>query len=215
MAAGSAGIVGRENELARLEAAAGHAGDGRGACFLVTGEPGAGKSHLVATAAARWRGLGALVLDGTCEPFTADAPAYGPFVQAWSHVDAQDGGGFAALLVELAGLGELPADVARAWLFDRVARQLDAWGGRRPVVLVVEDVHWADRPTLALLRFLARPARQRPRLIVATARSDGEDRLGAADELTDLVASGHVERIALAALSAVQTRALVRSVLDD
>src|SRR3954469_17491203 len=193
MAAGAAGIVGREDELARLEAAASHARDGRGACLLVTGEPGAGKTHLVATAAARWRDLGALVLDGTCEPFTADALAYGPFVQAWSHLDGEDGAGFAPLLVELAGLGELPADVARAWLFDRVARQLDTWGRRRPVVVVLEDVHWADRPTLALLRFLARAVRQRPRLIVATARSDGEDRFGAADELTDLVASGHIE----------------------
>src|SRR3954447_12156212 len=180
MAAGSAGIVGREDELARLEGAATHARDGRGACLLVTGEPGAGKTHLVATAAARWRRLGALVLDGTCEPFTADAPAYGPFVQAWSDVNAEDGGGFATLLVELAGLGELPADVARAWLFDRVARQLDTWGRRRPVVVLVEDLHWADRATLALLRFLARPARQRPLLIVATARTDGADHLGAA-----------------------------------
>jgi DNA-binding CsgD family transcriptional regulator/tetratricopeptide (TPR) repeat protein len=207
-------LVGREDEFARLEAAAGDARQGRGACVLVTGEPGVGKSHLVATAAARWRGLGALVLDGACEPYASDELAYGPFVQAWSHLDAQDGVGFAALLVELAGFGELPADVARAWLFDRVARQLDTWGRRRPVVVVVEDVHWADRPTLALLRFLARAARQRPRLILATARSDGEDRLGAADELTDLVASGHIERLALTALSAEQTRALVRSVLD-
>src|SRR4051812_12303672 len=211
----TAELVGREEELARLEAAAGHARDGRGACLLVTGEPGAGKSHLVATAAARWRDLGALVLDGTCEPFGAEELAYGPFVQAWSHVDGPDGAGFAALLVELAGLGELPADVARAWLFDRVARQLDMWARRRPVVVVVEDVHWADRATLALLRFLARPARQRPRLIVATARTDGADHLGAADELTELVASGHIERVALTALSAAQTRALVRSVLAD
>src|SRR5690349_13587044 len=149
----TADLVGRENELARLEAAARRAGEGRGACFLITGEPGAGKSHLVAAAATRWRELGALVLDGTCEPFAADELAYGPFVQAWSHADTQDGGGFAALLVELAGLGELPADVTRAWLFDRVARQLGTWGRNRPVVVVVEDVHWADRATLSLLRF--------------------------------------------------------------
>jgi len=213
--AGSADIVGREEELARLEAAANHAGDGRGACLLVTGEPGAGKTHLVATASARWRARGALVLDGTCEPFAADELAYGPFVQAWSHGDADDSGGFATLLVELAGLGELPADVARAWLFDRVARQLDAWGRSRPVVVVVEDVHWADPSTLALLRFLVRPARQRPRLIVATARSDGAGQLGAADDLTDLLASGHLERLALSPLSAADTGALVRSVLHD
>src|SRR3954452_2341808 len=211
----TAELVGREEELARLEAAAGHARDGRGACLLVTGEPGAGKSHLVATAAARWRDLGAHVLDGTCEPFGAEELAYGPFVQAWSHVDGPDGAGFAALLVELAGLGELPADVARAWLFDPVGRQLDMWARRRPVVVVVEDVHWADRATLALLRFLARPARQRPRLIVATARTDGADHLGPADELTELIASGHIERVALTALSAAQTRALVRSVVAD
>ena len=211
----SADIVGREEELARLETAASHARDAHGACLLVTGEPGAGKTNLVATAAARWRARGALVLEGTCEPFAADELAYGPFVQAWSHVDADDSGGFAALLVELAGLGELPADVARSWLFDRVARQLDTWGRSRPVVVVVEDMHWADRSTLALLRFLARPARQRPRLIVATARSDGADQLGAADDLTDLLVSGHVERLALAPLSAADTGALVRSVLPD
>lgn len=208
-------LVGREDELARLEAAVGHARDGRGACLLVTGEPGAGKTHLITAASTRWREIGALVLDGTCDPFAGDELAYGPFVQAWSHADDEDGGGFAALLVELVGLGELPADVARAWLFDRVARQLDAWGRRRPVVVVVEDVHWADRPTLALLRFLGRAAWQRPRLVVATARSDGEDRLGAAEELTDLIASGHIERVALTALSDAQTRALVRSLLDD
>jgi DNA-binding CsgD family transcriptional regulator/tetratricopeptide (TPR) repeat protein len=213
--AGSADIVGREDELARLEAAASHARDGRGACFLITGEPGAGKTHLVATVASEWRDRGALVLEGTCEPFAADELAYGPFVQAWSHVEADDGGGFATLLVELAGLGELPAEVARAWLFDRVARQLDTWSRSRPVALLVEDLHWADDATLALLRFLARPARQRPRLIVATARSDGEDRLGAADQLSDLLASGHLERLPLTPLSAAHTGALIRSVLHD
>src|SRR5690242_5672654 len=102
----TADIVGREDELARLEAAASSARDGRGACLLVTGEPGAGKSSLVGTAAARWRDLGALVLEGTCEPFAAEELAYAPFVQAWSHVATEDGGGFATLLVELAGLGE-------------------------------------------------------------------------------------------------------------
>src|SRR5690348_1782912 len=98
----AADVVGRENELAWLEAAARHARDGRGACVLVTGEPGAGKSHLIATAATRWQDLGALVLEGSCEPFAASELAYGPFVQAWSHVEAHDGGGFAALLIELA-----------------------------------------------------------------------------------------------------------------
>ena len=211
----SADLFGRETELARLEAAASHARDGRGACLLVTGEPGAGKSHLIATAAAGWHDLGALVLDGTCEPFAADELAYGPFVQAWSHVDAQDGG----------GLRHASRRTRRPWRAARRRRSRVAVrpsgtatrqvGRRRPVVVVVEDVHRADRPTLALLRFLARPARQRPRLIVATARSDGEDRFGAADELTDLVASGHIERLALTALSPVQTRALIRSILDD
>src|SRR6185295_14096798 len=52
--AGSADIVGREDQLARLEAAASQARDGRGSCLLITGEPGAGKTHLVATAATRW-----------------------------------------------------------------------------------------------------------------------------------------------------------------
>ncbi len=210
----TADLVGRDEELARLTSAAGRAKDGHGACVLVTGEPGAGKSRLVAAAADRWHELGALVLDGACEPYGNDELAYRPFVQAWSPVDTEDGGGFAALLIELAGLGELPADVARAWLFDRVARQLDSWGRGRPVVVVVEDVQWADGSTLALLRFLARPARKRPWLIVATARSDGEDRLGAADALIDLLASGHVERLALAALTDEHVRALVRTVLD-
>jgi DNA-binding CsgD family transcriptional regulator/tetratricopeptide (TPR) repeat protein len=202
-------IVGRDEELALLEAAGRRAAVGRGSCLLVSGEPGAGKSHLMTVAAARWRAAGAVVLEGACQPYAADELAYGPFVQAWSRVGAQDGGGFATLLAELASLGELPAEVARAWLFDRVARQLDAMAERRPVVLLLDDLHWADRPTLALLRFLARPAARHKRLLVATARSDGEGRLGSAEELVDMLVSGHLDQLVLEPLSSAQTHALV------
>lgn len=202
-------IVGRETELTLLELAGRRASAGRGACLLVTGEPGAGKSHLAAVAAARWRVAGAVVLEGACQPYAAEELAYGPFVQAWSRVGAKDGGGFGTLFAELASLGELPAEVARAWLFDRVGRQLDTMAQLRPVVVLFDDLHWADRHTLALVRFLARSAAGHKRLLVATARSDGEGQLGAAEELVDLLVSGHVDQLVLEPLSAEQTRALV------
>src|SRR4051794_29964688 len=206
-------IVGRERELALLEAAGRRAAAGRGSCLILTGEPGAGKSHLAGVAAARWRADGAMVLEGACQPYAADQMAYGAFVQAWAGVSAEEGGGFGTLLGELASLGELPGDVARSWLFDRVARQLDTLAERRPVVVLLDDLHWADPPTLALLRFLARPADGHKRLLVATAHSDGKGWLGAAEELVDLMASGHVDQLGLEPLSAAQTRALIVSEL--
>lgn len=208
-------VIGREDEYARLEAARQRADHGNGSCLLITGEPGAGKSHLLSAAGAAWREDGAVVLDGACESFAADELAYGPFVQAWSRVDAAHGGGFADLLAALAGLGELPVEVARAWLFDRVARQLDELAADRAVAVVLEDVHWADRATVGLLRFLARAVRRRRWLLVVTARSDGADGLGAADELVDLVASGQVERVVLGVLPPTQIRTLVVRVLGE
>ncbi len=207
-------IVGRTEELQRPHAAFRHAAIGRLKAVLLSGEPGVGKTLLAERAAGTWRRQGALVLPGACQQYGADELAYAPFVGAWAHLESHSEGGFGALLAGLAGLGELPGDVARSWLFDRVAHQLARLGADRPVVLLLEDVHWADRLSLALAQFLVRSGQPRRLLLLFTARRDGAGRLGAAEALTELIGSGKVGHLALDPLTAAAARDLVRGVLD-
>jgi DNA-binding CsgD family transcriptional regulator/tetratricopeptide (TPR) repeat protein len=207
-------LVGRDGELRLLDAAYRRAVAGVGSTVLVTGEPGAGKTYLVGRCADRWQAGGALVLSGSCQQYGAEEFAYAPFVAAWARVEVDGERGFGALLAGLARLGELPAEVGRAWLFDRVAHHLDRLGADRPVVLVVEDLHWADSATLSLTGFLARSAGGRRLLLVGTARSDGADRLGAAEGLLELLSSGQLRPLPLGPLPPPAARALVLGVLD-
>src|SRR4051794_7205685 len=198
---------------------------------LVGGEAGSGKSRLVREFAHEAARNGALVLYGACDA-VVQRP-YRPFVEALKQLvrtaDAATlradlgpaGGELTRLLPDLPHhVGELPAPVAaepdteRHRLHVAVADLLAAVGRRAPLVVVVEDGHWADTPTLLLLRHLARSAADARALVVTTFRDTEADVPRAlADALVDLRRSEGVVRMRLAGLSAPEIAEFVARAL--
>ena len=124
----------------------------------MSGEPGIGKTRLVSEFAADIGERGATVLYGRAEQ-EALVP-YQPLVEA---LRAPPRHGF-----------ELPSTTSALRLFDAVGDMLDAVAASRPLLLVLDDLHWAEPPTIRLLRHLAARSGDAPRMIVATYR-DTED----------------------------------------
>jgi len=152
-------LVGREGELRQALAALDEARDGR-RIVLVEGEPGIGKTRLVEELAATAAARGAAVHWGRA--FEGGAtPAFWPWLPPLRALVAEAGGAAVppelAALVETSGEESAAADAlgARFRLFDAVVALLRAASGRRPLVLVLDDLQWADLPSLELLGFVA------------------------------------------------------------
>ena len=181
-------FVGREAELAELVGSLDDAFAGRGRLFLLAGEPGIGKSRLAEELMAHARARGARVLVGRSWE-AGGAPAYWPWLQALrAYVRETDD---AALRSQLAAgaadlaqilpelrqrfpeLPEPPAvesEGARFRLFEATANLLQNASERRPIVLVLDDLHAADAPSLLLLQFLARDLGSTRILVVGSYR---------------------------------------------
>src|SRR5262245_59240437 len=184
-------FTGRTAELRRLTRVLEEARAGHGGVVLLAGEPGIGKTRLLAEVAETARAQGALVPWGRCyegeaaRPFGPFAEALGEYVRtAAPEVLRSDLGAHAAPLTRLVpGLRErlpdVPEPVAlepheeRVRLLDAVAQSLLALAARVAVVLVLDDLHWADAGTVALLRHVARFV-PRARLAVLGAYRDVE-----------------------------------------
>ena len=181
-------FVGREHELAQLAVGLDDAFAGRGRLFLLAGEPGIGKSRLAEELIAHARARGARVLVGRCWE-AGGAPAYWPWVQALrAYVRESDtaalrpqlGAGAAHLAQIVPELREhfpdlrdpqsLDAVGARFRLFDAAAEFLRSASERRPILLVLDDLHAADAPSLLLLQFLARELASSRILVLAAYR---------------------------------------------
>jgi DNA-binding CsgD family transcriptional regulator len=195
--------VGRERELAGLGAALERAADRRPAVVLVAGESGVGKTRLVAELAARARGQGARVLTGDCVDLGDGELAYAPIVSALRALSPDELGGGAAGLAPL--LPQLDAPEARqesalsqGRVFELLLGLLGRLAAAQPLVLVFEDVHWADRSSRDFLSFFVRNARHQRVLLIATYRTD---ELHRRHPLRALVAEAErapiVERVAL------------------
>ena len=196
--AGGAPFVGRERELFALTEALDDAVAGRGRVVLVAGEPGIGKSRLTDELLGRARSRGAVVLVGRCWE-AGGAPAYWPWVQA---LREQAGATDAQTLREvLPELQALDAEGARFRLFEAVSTFLRRAAQERPLVLVLDDLHAADEPSLLLLRFIARQIGA-ARLLVVGAYRDVDpvlrDPLAAA--VAEILRERHARRIALPGL---------------
>ncbi|GAC1442557.1 MAG: hypothetical protein NVS3B26_17250 [Mycobacteriales bacterium] len=202
------GVVGRERELAALDKAAKRAlaGEGRELIFLA-GEPGQGKTTLVAEIARRAHKDGATVLLGRCDEELGTP--YRPFCEALSHYVAHAPKSLLSAHVavhgsELVGLvpalghrlGGLPprqsddGDTERYLLFAAVVGLLEAACAEHPVVVVLDDVHWADKPSLQLLRHLLSNTSSARLLILGTYRDVA---LSASHPLTETLAALHRE----------------------
>ncbi len=180
-------LVGRRRELGLLTSALGRAIAGQGGLVLLAGEPGIGKSRLADELAARARARGARTLWGRCWE-AGGAPAYWPWVQLLrSHVLEEEpealrehlGAGapdLAQLVPELRELlPDLPAPAAdpeggRVRLFDAMASFLRRSAAARPLILVLDDLHAADAPSLLMLQFVGRALRGSRLLVVGAYR---------------------------------------------
>ncbi|WP_199779877.1 helix-turn-helix transcriptional regulator [Streptomyces sp. LaPpAH-108] len=178
-------FVGRADELDALKDALARAAEGEPQALLLGGEAGVGKTRLTEEFGALAAARGAVVARGGCVEIGADglpfAPFSGalrtlraalpePFADAASGQDAE----LARLLPELgesAGAGR-PDEQGTARLFELTARLLERASAERTVVLVLEDLHWADTATRHLLAYLFRTLRTGRVLLLATYRSD-------------------------------------------
>ncbi|WP_165553675.1 helix-turn-helix transcriptional regulator [Kribbella capetownensis] len=174
-------FVGRADALQRLDATLAAAARARGSTVLVEGEAGIGKTRLVSELGGRAQRAGATVLRGRCIDLVGSGMSYLPLVEAlWPLRGSPAVSGCS--LPELSRLvpeltePQTPAAFggpdSRLRLFEETLTLLEHLGAEAPVVLVVEDLHWADRSTLDLVSFLAHAARERRLLLVATYRSD-------------------------------------------
>ena len=214
------GFVGRELELKRLDAALDDVLGGQGRLVLLAGEPGIGKSRLSEELLGRARASGAQVLVGRCWE-AGGAPAYWPWVQALGacfratdpqELRAQLGPGaadLAQLFPELRGLfpdlqqsAAPDSEGARFRLFEAAAAFLWSVADVQPLVLMLDDLHAADEPSLLLLRFVARELGHH-RLLAICAFRDVDPTLGESlsATLAELVREPQTAHISLAGLS--------------
>ncbi|HVW17733.1 MAG TPA: AAA family ATPase, partial [Solirubrobacteraceae bacterium] len=223
----SSPFVGRAAELGRLRALVPRGADDGRRIALVGGEAGSGKSRLVRELAQAVAADGVTVLYGACDavvrtPYQPFADALGRLVRSTDAAALRadlgaTGGELARLLPELRTLvGDLSAaaaadpDTERHRLHAAVADLLGGAGARAPVLIVVEDLHWADGATLLLLRHLARSTDGRV-LVVATFRdTEAEVPPGLADALADLRRADDVVRLHLAGLGEADVTEFVR-----
>jgi predicted ATPase len=162
------GLVGRREELAQLDDFLRATSDGGGGLLLVSGEAGVGKTALVERSLA----------DGTMPALRsaaseeATAP-YGPVVAALRAYprrspDGLSGSGSlpAYLALLLPELGSPPGEADRATLFEAISWALHTIAADEPAVVVLDDLHWADETTLALLPTLAASVEEAPLALV-------------------------------------------------
>ena len=182
-------FVGRERELAELRAGLDDASAGHGKLFLLSGEPGIGKTRLAEEISNDAAARGMRVVWGRCW-VGGGAPAYWPFIQILrASIDDRDcerlkvllGSGASEIVrlipelkLSLPSLEEAKAatdsESARFLLFDAVATLLKNVARSGPLLIVIDDLHDADQPSLQILRFVARETKDAPILVVGTYR---------------------------------------------
>src|SRR6516165_4462771 len=156
-------IVGRAVQLRIMSGVYARAMAGHAQVMVITGEAGLGKTRLVEELTGWSAADGARVRVGESAPMAGAALPYGPFVAALGHE--------AEWLLAEGSEGDMLA--ARHRLFVRVLELLASLAARSPLVLVLEDLHWADESSRELLTFLAIRLREVPVLIVGTLREEG------------------------------------------
>ncbi|HZD00382.1 MAG TPA: BREX system ATP-binding domain-containing protein, partial [Actinomycetes bacterium] len=221
-------FVGRDREVAELAAALEDAAGGRGRLFLVTGEPGIGKTCLAEHLAERALQRGVRVLWGRCWE-GGGAPPFWPWAQLITALaegcDDETlamylGAGASSIAQVVPGLTDrlgttaaapvpsLESDAARFYLFNAVTGFFKEASSAQPLLLVLDDLHAADDLSLLLLRFLARDLRGGSVLVVGLCREvEAERRPGIGEAVGDLVREGQL--VSLRGLDREDVKALI------
>jgi predicted ATPase/DNA-binding CsgD family transcriptional regulator len=199
-------LFGRDGEQASLRRMLDEAVGGRGNLVFIGGEAGIGKTALATSVAREAQDRGIPVWVGHCYEFVA-TPPYGP----WRESGIFDVGSEAVspppMLRSGAGTG---AATSQAALFEQMQAFLTALTRRHPMVLVLEDLHWADPASLELLRFVSRIVADLGALLVVTYRDDEVTRqLPFYGLLPTLVRESGVRRIRLRRLGEGAVREMV------
>jgi DNA-binding CsgD family transcriptional regulator/tetratricopeptide (TPR) repeat protein len=178
-------FVGRGAELERLDAALARAVDGKPTALLIGGEAGVGKTRLLREFAGRALTRNVRIVAGSCVDLGAGDLPYAPLVDALrglvrdlgvERLRDLSGPGFSSLARLAPFLGEAealhaPDPHARSRMFEAVLYLLDRLGERTPVLLIIEDLQWADRSTLDFIVFLFRSLTQERVVVAASYRS--------------------------------------------
>lgn len=183
-------LIGRLAELKQLQAAVERAAAGEPGLALIAGEAGVGKTRLVEELAAWARTHGTQVFIGGCVSLSADVAPFAAIIDALRPLTrdlapqgatavlgprARD---LAALLPDLEPLGEragatgISYDTSQGRLLELLLGMLGRLAARAPVLMIIEDIHWADRSTLDVLAYLATNLRSERVLLVTTYRTD-------------------------------------------
>ena len=224
-------FVGRQRELGVLAEMLQRASAGRGGVAVLIGEAGVGKTATVEAALAQtdttWRVLGGRAYEG------GGAPSFWPWVQAlrgcFETIDPTTLGTLlgpaapvlAQIVPELGeylpGLTPPPAmepDAARFRLFDAVATCLKRLAADRPTAVFIDDLHWADPPSLLLLEFIAREVERSPLALLATSRASiVNSPIG--DTVAELARLASVRRIDVGGLGEDDVAALLAAHVDE
>jgi DNA-binding CsgD family transcriptional regulator len=213
-------VVGRDAEIARLEEALAEAREGRGGLLLLVGEPGIGKSRLSRETEARAGEAGMRVLRGRAAPSASPIP-FRPIAEAlqasFRHEGMPGAPELELYLPALRGLvpewgaAAAAAEISPLFLLEAVVRILGSLAGTSGLLLILEDLHWADADTLAVVDYLADNLERESVLCVATMR----DEPGAATDLAEALAARRASlALRLARLSTAETAEMARRCLD-
>ena len=221
-------VVGRDAELHTIESALDRAAGGETVHLLVAGEAGVGKTRLTSEAARLAADRGFRVLRGDCGNVGGSSLPYGPFVEALRNLAIELGpvetaavAGPAArdltrLVPAFGSLDEASSqsEPVQARLFEALFGLFQRLAERSPVLLIVEDLHWADSATRETIAYLVRALRDLPVLLIGTFRSDELHRRHALlPWLAELDRGGRVERIDLARLDRIQMATMLTAIL--
>ncbi len=224
-------FVGRIEELRLIGEVWGRAISGARQVMFVAGEPGIGKTSLVAEFGRRCSGAGAVALFGRCDK-EALVP-FQPFVQTLAELIGRFSDAELRRQVREGGIGcelarMVPALVRRVpsfpmepivdpegerfRLFEAVGRILSRASERAPIAIILEDLHWADQSSLLMLRHLVRSAPSSSMLLLGTYRGEGVERTALGELLADLRRERLAARLSLQGLRLCDVEDLIETV---